>query len=343
VPSPIILTSSDDIERLTRRQDFPPFRVPENWRTDLGCEFLPHTDYTVDEHVAVSGKSTFGDMPTKVAFDASKNGKSQIGYEGCFTEVDFQNARSGRNNIHMRIASEDNSIRDIAVVEHALSLLPGLGLRTNISLFGGTSFPSFDDCVGVLLKSLTGHLVPCGPAQYMTVKQPVAVSFPNGGYFVLNPDEGEKKLIIDHRIDHPKNVLGKQRVLIEIDPAAYAYIACARPPSYGFRGQIFKALTVNRGQVGLPRVWGLPKLGLDAKNVLIVEKKRLFNPEIRFNTGDDPRACGYNREALMHEVIDRLGAIALIPGRFVGKVTTFFVGHKHELEALKYLQDYLIR
>ncbi len=290
------------------------FILPDEWR-DESFDLDPTRSYGVKEVVEVSGISTFGAREMVIKVLEQEGNIPAFGLQGEMRMAIPTNLRSGKNNIH---------VGKIKITEHILAAVPSLGLRADFDL-SESSFPSFDQGIFTLLEAIRPHLVDQGESKFVTVKEPFMVNF-GSGYFIIEPDEGEHKLIVDHQFSHSKNVLGNQRAIVEISPEVFAYIASARTIAYGIRTRIGKFIKGLGGE-------RLPLLNLGFENVVFVDKNEIVNPNLKFEAGET------NWEPLMHEIIDKLAIFGLVPGRFVGRVTTFRTNHARDLDVAKVLLE----
>jgi len=69
---------------------------------------------------------------------------------------------------------------------------------------------------------------------------------------------------------------------------------------------------------------------------VFVDQDKILNPNTDFDFG------GINREVVLHEIIDKISALGILPGRFVGKVTTYFTNHKKDVKAANIIEQNLI-
>lgn len=288
------------------------FKLPESWCDSRFARFDLGKLYSVKNPVRIAGISTFGNNPMEIQVSQQSSAVPSFGrMEGKIRPAIANSVSQGKNNIR---------IGDISIIEHALSLTPGIGLAADYRL-DAESFPSFNRGILELLEQVEPQIIYTGEALFTTVKEPLVYQFKNGGYVIFEPDDGSHKLIIDHQVSHPHNAIGKQRVIFEVKPETFAYIAEARTISYGIRTEISKILNKITGLSRLP----FTSLGLE--NVVFAERNEFLNSNPKFDY------YGKNWEALMHEVIDKLAPIGMLPGRFVGRVTTFLTNHAKDIEA----------
>jgi len=295
-------------ERIPRILDYP-----EEWQKDE-WKLNPGKSYTVSNPVQMSGVSTFGKKPMDIIFLPQRENVPSFGVgtsEEDLVPATPDNLGNGLNNI---------SVGKVGITEHILTLRQSTGLKVDC-LLSENNFPSCNDSVFEFLKAIQPFLKEGEDENFVTVQEPLMVQFDNQGYCIFEPDEGEHKLIMDHQFSFPHiPSLGNQRLILEITPEIFAYFAAARPIAYGIRTKIAKTLiALNLKQV--------PYLNLNLENVLFADKNEFLNPKDMFQNGTQ------NLEAMLHEMIDKIALLGIIPGRFVGRVTTFFTDHGKDIEA----------
>ena len=299
------------------------FTPPSEWVDSRYAILDPHRRYTVTEPVTIAGRSVFGNTPMSITYLPRPNGEMRFGSEGKFIDANLGQVQNGLHNIVLGTRKFC-----IGICEHSL-VARHMGIEADIELQGARNFPNHDQGVKKEFDAVVPYLQDTGPANLMTVREPVGVDFGKGSYMLLHPDEGKKQFILDHELSHAKNVLGTQRVNHALTPASLAYISAARTICYKW---------LLRNGLLLSEKFGSQHehfLNLTRRNVLLVGKE-LLNPNPVFDTDGD------NKEALMHEVVDKAGAAALLPGRFVGKMVTRRTSHSRDVAALKLLHPYLI-
>jgi len=317
-----IVTNQEEIEQLKEDRQPNIFTLPEH-RKDEKFALDPHKDYTVSQPVSFRWRSVLWARNMLIDVLASTHDGMNVALKN-----KIHNNSRDFNTDNVKKSKSSFKIGKVGVCEHTAALINGMGLHANF-IVSVNNFPNFNEGIYKILSEIAPVLVEKWESKLMTVKEPIAIRFGKKWYFMLEPDQGEHKLIVDHQFSH-KNHLGDQRIEIEITPEVFAHIASARPPAYGFRAAVSRKLK-------LFKIKRLPFLWLDAKNVVFVNKKNIWNPNPAF---DDEEWI--NREVLLHEVIDKLGALGILPGRFVGRVTTFYTNHKKDVEAMKTVYKELI-
>ncbi len=280
-------------------------------------------DYTVDTERSVIGKKILGRGSVRVEILPQHAGSqySTFQYSGAGVESSPHNARSGFHTIR---------IGDVSVCEHVLACRVALGLCLDYRL-NASHFPLFHDGIREVLSAVKLHLVPFRASPRITVRSPIAIQFRTGSYALIEPDEGQNSLVIDHEFDHGRrNALRRQRTVIDLTPERFAYIAAARTVAYK---KVSSSILRAFHQLGID---GIPGINLTVHNTVVVDGDGVMNPRSKFQT-----PAG-NMEPLMHEVIDKLAITGLLPGRFTGCLTTFRTTHAQDIIVARYLYDHLV-
>lgn len=297
------------------------FSVPEHW-VDPRLEGMDRLlRYVPSERVSVPARSVFGNRPMDIVYEPTIATNMRFGVRGEWVEVDPSAAANGLRNIVLQTRSHA-----LGICEHTLALRH-LGLEADVSLHGADNFPNHPGGVQTELTAVLPSLIRQGLAPRTTVAEPIGFQFGPGRYFHLYPDDGSGQLILDHEFDHPGNVLGRQRVEYTVEPTTLAYISAARTICYKW---FLKAGLRACEALGLSHP---PGLNLSRQNVLVAGRRHLWNWQEMFTVN------GRNVEALMHEVIDKLGALGLCPGRFAGRVVTRCTNHAADIAAVQHLQQ----
>ena len=170
------------------------------------------------------------------------------------------------------------------------------------------------------------------PLRYRTVKQPVAFLGPHDSFLLFLPDENaSKKLTVDVAIDFP-TIIGKQRIVFDLTPEAFAYGAHART-------------NCSRSEMLLAKTVGMlfadtRNLGYTKQNILVAGKTKYVTtprPELIHN--------GKVLEAVWHRAcLDFIAALSLLDaGRLCGRVVSFKAGHTLDCRFMNllYINDLL--
>ena len=228
------------------------------------------------------------------------------------------------SNIVLRSGSPHNYVR---MVEHIVALKLGLGVDNMVIAIDSGDPPLFSRGSMDLIETIekAGIVETDRPVRYITVKEKVTCIAPHGGFLTLEPCEGsDPYLHIDCAVNYP-NAMGQQRICFPL---------CAE---HFKAGAVARTNTTSAAKLYCQTIGKLfadvRNLGYNYDNVLVAAKKKYINP---------PRLVqpnGKSLEAAWHRaVLDLLAALALVDGgRFVGRVTSYKVGHSHDVQMITQL------
>jgi UDP-3-O-acyl-N-acetylglucosamine deacetylase len=230
-------------------------------------------------------------------------------------QVSVRNVWTTARNIVLRSGNPHNYLR---MVEHIIALKLGLGLDNVLIRIGTGDPPLFDVGSMPLVEGAEQAGVveqrPLRPLVYWTVKEPVTVASPSGGFLHLAPAApGQRLLSLDVAVDFP-SAIGRQRIQFDLCGAAFRQGAQARTnctiAEMVFAKTLGKLFADVRG------------LGYTRENILIAGRRGYLNP---------PRLIenGKSLEAVWHRaVLDLIAALSLIEtGRLAGTVVSYRAGH----------------
>ncbi|MGD9873213.1 MAG: UDP-3-O-acyl-N-acetylglucosamine deacetylase [Kiritimatiellia bacterium] len=307
---------------------------------DLSREpFAPFGEYqrTIANPVEVRGPGTFFGKATRtIRFEPSeKEGwwfrRSDL--SDCLpTEVSIRNVwTTGEvvSNIVLRSGSPHNYVR---MVEHIVSLKAGLGIDNLCVTLDSGDPPIFNrgsmDLVEALEKACVTNTQKS--ARCVTVKEPVALVAPHGGFLLFAPCAGgPPRLDLDVAIAFP-NAIGQQRIRLPVTYDHFRTGAEARTNTTAAKK--FYCQTIGK------LFADVRNLGYTEENVLVAGRKRYVN-EPHLMHGEKSLEAAWHRACL-----DLMAAVALIDsGRFVGKITSFKAGHSLDVQMITrlYLRDLL--
>ncbi len=303
--------------KTNRIPDSKAFHVPEHWQ-EKSWRIDGSKSHTVLQPVTVEGTSTFFAEKMRIAMHNQQYCRPQ--YNGTFAVPE-----------NTRVHCNTMSIGGVSVCEHNVALQPALGLQVDYTV-SASSFPLFRNSIRAVLDAIRPQLAECGDSVFQTVQRPVGfvTTEKDSPYMIVEPDEGNHELILDHQYSHPTNALGTQRTTLRITPEVFAYIAQARTVCYRpMRTKLLQCLHA----IGLDaRIVGM-NIGFD--NHVIVTKDAIVNGSSLFEYN------GNNYEPIMHELIDKLAPFGLLPDRFVGRITTYKTSHAMDLDIAKRLTSQL--
>ena len=235
------------------------------------------------------------------------------------------------SNIVLRSGPPNNYIR---LVEHIIALRMGMEIDDLVIKIDSGDPPLFDVGSMPLLEALesAGSVESSYPVKYVTVKEPVHMTAPDGKLLVFEPaDPARPALDLDCAVDFP-NAIGTQRILTTINRETFRHGAHARTNTTAKKKLYCQTLGKMFADVR--------NLGYTNKNVLIAGKHKYHNEAGLMHNGK-------SLEAVWHRaILDLLAAVALIDrGHFLGKISSFKAGHGMDVEAINllYRNDLLTR
>lgn len=320
-------TESEAREAWTRIQSLP---VDEDRSQDSPAP-IRATRNTIAKPVSVQGPGTFFGKETRTLeflpteregwwFDRVDHPEAlrvQVGIHNVWTTGQIV------SNIVLRSGPPSNYIR---LVEHIIALKMGMDIDDLVIRIDSGDPPLFDVGSMPLVEALesAGLTQSAYPLQYVTVKEPVFMSAPNGKLLVFEPaDPARPALDLDCAVDFP-NAIGTQRIKLAVNRETFRRGAHARTNTTAQK----KLYCQTVGKIFAD----IRNLGYTNDNVLIAGKKKYVNtPGLMHN--------GKSLEAVWHRaILDLLAAIALIErGHFLGKITSFKAGHGMDVEAVNLL------
>jgi len=306
-------------------------RQPVDW--DLSSEMpdpLASRQCTLARRVAVTGSGTFfGRAQRTLTIEPTDR-------EGWWFErvdqandlptlVSVRNVWTTARNIVLRSGSPHNYMR---MVEHIVALRLGMGIDNLVIKVDSGDPPLFDRGSIDLVEAIEsgGVAEQPRPAVYVTVREPVSMTGPNGSFLILVPcDPARPALTFDCAVDFP-NAIGSQRIRFNLTRARFRYGALARTNTTA-------AMNLYCNTVG-KLFADIRNLGYTHRNILVAGKRRYVNePEPLLNHD------GKSLEAVWHRaMLDLLAALALIDqGRFLGQVVSYKAGHSLDVNLVRRL------
>ncbi|AOP34929.1 UDP-3-O-(3-hydroxymyristoyl)glucosamine N-acyltransferase [Leptospira tipperaryensis] len=273
--------------------------------------------YTIQKEFSVKGVSTLENQPSTIRVKPFSGAFSKFSHSQKTLELKPEFCIKGNHNIQLG---------DVKIIEHPIALMSAFGLYLDFDL-EKSSFPTFDFCDQVYLDGIANNLRVIGEVPPITVAKPFVMSWEKG-YCILEPDEGNLKLILDHQVSYPGSTVGNSRITTELTPEIFSYIASARTTAFRPGEEADKFY-----QIGL--AGGLKDYPFTLENVILLNEERIFNPREKFAHE------GKNYEFLAHELIDILAWIRFVEeeykGRFFGKMTTFLFDHHKQIDIAQFV------
>jgi len=228
------------------------------------------------------------------------------------------------SNIVLRSGSPHNYVR---MAEHIIALRMGLGVDNLLIRLDSGDPPLFQHGAQDLVDAIrsAGIATQRQFARYVTVREPVTVVHPRGGFLTLAPpsDPARPVLAIDAAVDFP-TAIGRQRIRFPVTPDIFAYGASARTNASA--ATILWCKTVG---------WlfaDIRNLGYNFQNLLVAGKWRYWNRPTHIHGGKSLEAAWHRA------VLDLLAAIALIDdGLFAGEIVSYKSGHGLDADMVRLL------
>jgi UDP-3-O-acyl-N-acetylglucosamine deacetylase len=298
--------------------------VPDHFRDD-SLNLRADRRYNLARPVEIRGVASFENRRMRIQMRSRRGAFPTIGCGGLNLPVLAEHAVKGEHNIQLG---------EVKIIEHVLAMTTALNLDVDF-LLSRQSFPTFDYCNRPFLNAARSVFQDAGPVRHITVRRPFAGIFASSnqkpglsrGYFMLEPDQGERALIMDHQISYPGQAVGNQRIVVRMDPNFFSYICDARTTS--FRPETRRIYWLTR--LGIARL----KYPVTTRNILFADAEKIYNPRTKFDAG------GVNYEFICHELMDVMAWIKFLEvayaGKFVGRLTTHFFDHHRQVDAARYV------
>lgn len=237
--------------------------------------------------------------------------------------VSVTNVWTTVRNIVLRSGVPSNYMR---MVEHFVALRIGLGLDNVLVRTQSGDPPLFDRGSLDLVEAVdrAGIVDSAARAVWVTVKEPVTVGSPGGGFLTFLPAEkGQRGLRVDCAVDFP-TAIGRQRIRFDLTAASFRHGALARTNTS--LGMMIYCKTA--GMVFAD----IRHMGYTQQNILVAGPRRYYNEPKLLHQGKSLEAA-WHRAAL-----DLLAAVALIDrGRFAGQILSYRAGHALDVNMVRQL------
>ena len=328
-----ILRGSESLARESARRFADQ---PVDWdRMDEAKPYeLPRAQTTIDHAETVQGRGTFFGKSVRTLTLCPTD------MEGWwFERTDLPGSLPVKTSIHnvwttgtvvsnivLRSGSPHNYIR---MAEHMIALRMGLGVDNLLIRLDSGDPPLFARGSAELVDALgrAGRLRLDRLAPYVTVREPVTVVNPRGGFLTLLPaDPAAPMLALDVGIDFP-TAIGHQRIRFPVTPEIFAYGATARTNTSASKIIWCKTLGMLFSDIR--------NLGYSFENLLIAGRRRYWNKASHEHEGKSLEACWHRA------VLDLLAAIALIDdGLFAGTIVSYKSGHALDVDMVRLLYQH---
>ena len=206
----------------------------------------------------------------------------------------------------------DGNGASVATVEHLLAALRGLGVDNALIEIDSPEVPIMDGSAARFVEAIdeVGLAELDAPRRYLKILKTVSVE-DGGAYGELSPYNG---FHIDVEIDFVANVIGQQRIDLDINPGSFRR-ELSRARTFGFMKDV-------------ERLWaaGLA-LGASLDNTVAIGDDRVINREgLRFPD-----------EFVRHKALDAVGDLALAGAPILGAYKSSRGGHRLNSLVLKAL------
>ncbi len=190
----------------------------------------------------------------------------------------------------------------VAMVEHVLSALSGLGIDNAYLTLRGAECPILDGSADHYMQAIktVGLKVQTATRKYIKILRTVTVRS-NDAFAALEPYNGRR---LDLEIDFDCQVIGRQRMIFDWTPRRYVEDV-SRARTFGF----MRDAKILR-QAGYA-------LGSSLENSIALEDDRMLNNE----------PLRYEDEFVRHKLLDAIGDLALGGMPFYGKFRSYKGGH----------------
>ena len=201
----------------------------------------------------------------------------------------------------------------VATIEHLMSSLCGLGIDNLLVEIDGPEVPIFDGSAQAFVEAIdsVGIVRSRVARRHLKVLRTVRVEL-GIGWAELRPNPRGFQVDVEIKFDNP--VIGRQRKVIDLSPAAYRQDV-ARARTFGFIGDVEKLWKAGFA------------LGASLDNTVAVGEGKVMNPEgLRFAD-----------EFVRHKMLDAIGDLSLAGHPILGTYKSFCGGHRLNIAVLKEL------
>lgn len=200
----------------------------------------------------------------------------------------------------------------VLTIEHLLAAIFGANIDNIEILIDGPEVPILDGSSKIFIDGIQDNqIINQGKAKkFIKILDPIVVDH-NNAFASFTPNE---KLIVDAQIDFKHQLIGKQKMEIEVNYDNFLNeISNAR--TFGFLEHAEKLHSMGYG------------LGVTLSNTIVLTDKNIMNSS-GLNSTD---------EFVRHKILDICGDLMLADYRIIGKFTSICGGHNINYLALKEL------
>ena len=200
----------------------------------------------------------------------------------------------------------------VLTIEHLLAAIFGANIDNVEILIDGPEVPILDGSSKIFMDGIQDNqIINQGQAKkFIKILEPIVVNH-NNAFASFTPND---KLIVDAQIDFKHQLIGKQKMEIEVNYDNFLNeISNAR--TFGFLEHAEKLHSMGYG------------LGVTLSNTIVLTDKNIMNSS-GLNSTD---------EFVRHKILDICGDLMLADYRIIGKFTSICGGHNINYLALKEL------
>lgn len=198
----------------------------------------------------------------------------------------------------------------VSTVEHLVAALRGLNVDNCLVEVDGPETPIMDGSAAAFVEAIdaVGTVQLETPRAFVKILKPVRVEQGRAFAELLPADKGFR---LDVEIDFNSVAIGRQRKIMDLDPAAFRR-EISRARTFGFLSDLKKLAAVGLG------------LGASLDNSVGIDDDRILNPE----------GLRYSDEFVRHKMLDAVGDLALAGAPIIGEYRSYCGGHKLNVAAL---------
>jgi UDP-3-O-[3-hydroxymyristoyl] N-acetylglucosamine deacetylase len=269
---------------------------------------------TIRREVELSGKGVHSGAPVSVVLhpaDADTGLRFLVSKRGRIIADIAADVRNVKNLTLCTVLGDDTGV-SIGTVEHLLAALRGLGVDNCYVEVDSKEIPIMDGSAAAFVDAIdeVGLRELSEPRRFIKVLKTVRIE-DGDCWGEISPHAGFR---LDVEIDFDTPVIGRQRLDLEISPAAFRD-ELSRARTFGFMRDV-------------ERLWkaGLA-LGASLDNTVAIGDGRILNTD----------GLRYHHEFVRHKMLDAVGDLALAGYQLLGAYRSVRGGHRlnaHVLQAL---------
>ena len=211
----------------------------------------------------------------------------------------------------------DGAQHMVGTIEHLVAALRGLGVDNCLIEVDGPEVPIMDGSAAVFVEAIDSVGLSHFDAPRRFVKILKTVRIEHGcGFAELRPahSSAEHGFRLDVEIDFKSDVIGRQRKILDLEPAAFRR-DLARARTFGFLSDVERLIKAGFA------------LGASLENSVGIDDGRVLNPE----------GLRYSDEFVRHKMLDAVGDLALAGAPLIGEYQSYCGGHKMNVAVLEAL------